>query len=210
MKKTLCILLTILAVLFGVLLILLIILFSWSAPKQYVTSDIADYGQYTGNYDNKSAQAFISSFFPEQIEDTFSDITYSYRAQKNDAYAFEAYLAFKIEDSDAYTAFVEKYTAGKECSEFRYDNTYDAYTLIDEFLPVTSDSQQTENMDDDIHIQYAKIGKILCAPNRQEVIFIALGVYDGGIVTTDFLTVYFDQFEIDPLEYAKHAVPVYY
>ena len=202
MKKTLTVSLVILAIVAVLIFVFVLALVSWAIPKQYTTTDIADYGIYKGNYDNKSVQEFINSFFPDEIEGVFSNVTYSYRAQKNDTYAFEAYLSFAIEDEQQYKAFVQEHTADLNQQEFRYDAAYQEYVVIDEFRP---SSQEYEN--EDIHIQYAKIGKILCCHEKQEVIFVALGVYDGGVVTTDFLCVYFDRFQIDPREYALHAIP---
>ena len=174
------------------------------APSQYVTTSVENYGQYIGNYDNKTVQAFITSFFPEKIEDYFANITYSYRAEKADSYAFEAYLSFNVEDEVVYNSVVETFTAGLKQSVFRYDNKYYEYVLVDEFLP-----NSEVNYDGYIHIRYAKIGKILCNPEKQEIIFVALGVYDGGVAKTNFLTVYFDRFDINPREYAEHAIPSY-
>lgn len=183
---------------------LILLIYTFSVPKQYMTNSVEDYGKYIGNYDNKSVQEFISSFFPEEIENSFSNVTYSYRAQKNDTYAFEAYLAFTIKDSNEYSSFVEKHTIGMNQSEFRYDGMYQEFTLVDEFLPSSQKNSKTG-----INIRYAKIGKILCCLENQEIIFVALGVYDGGVAKTDFLTVYFDRFKIDPWEYAEHAIPSY-
>jgi len=179
------------------------VLVFWAIPRQYVTTDIADYGKYKGNYDNKTVREFISSFFPDEIESDYSNVTYSYRAQKNDAYAFEAYLSFVIEDEMQYNAFVEEHTAGLNQQAFRYDAAYWEYVVIDEFDP----SSQYEN--GIVSIRYAKIGKILCNPEKQEVIFVAMGVYDGGVAKTDFLCVYFNRFQIDPKEYALHTIPAY-
>lgn len=203
MKKTSKILFVLLVIVAVLVLGFVAVLAFWAIPRQYVTTDIADYGTYKGNYDNKSVGEFITSFFPDEIESTFSDVQYSYRAQKNDAYAFEAYLSFVIEDEKHYNAFVEKYTAGLSQQEFRYDAAYQEYTVIDEFLP----SSEYEN--GVVSIRYAKIGKILCCPEKQEVIFVALGVYDGGVARTDFLCVYFNRFQIDPKEYALHTIPAY-
>ena len=174
--------------------------------RQYATTSVEDYGKYTGNYDNRTVQAFINSFFPDRLENTFSNINYSYRAQKYDTYAFEAYLSFNIEDDDLYQAAVATYTSGLPQSEFRYDSTYTQYSLVDKFSPGSLTGTNTT----DVYIQYAKIGKILCNPEQNEIIFVALGVYDGGVATTSYLTTYFDRFQIDPLEYAKHTVPQTY
>ena len=51
---------------------LVLIVFIWSVvPRQYVTTDLADYGNYVGNYDNQSVQKFITSFFPKEIQENF-------------------------------------------------------------------------------------------------------------------------------------------
>lgn len=186
------------------LILFAVIIFSFGHTKQYITTDISDYGKYIGNYDNESVKTFINSFFPDKIEDNFSDIVYSYRAQKNDAYAFEAYLSFTLPNMEQYNIFIESYTKGLAKSMFRYDESYWEYTVVDEFYP---DPPKNDNKD--IHIRYAKIGKILCCPEKQEVIFVAFGVYDGGVAKTDFLCVYFDRFHINPREYAIHTVPEY-
>jgi hypothetical protein len=206
MKKKLNSFLSILAILLIITAVLIalfvgVLIYSVCIPRQYVTTDIADYGKYTGNYDNKTVQAFIDSFFPEEIESTFSNVSYSYRAQKNDAYAFEAYLSFNVENDEHYRATVEKYTTGLQQSEFRYDGAYTQYLLVDKFSPGSIRNEDTS----DVNIRYAEIGKILCDPEKNEIIFVALGVYDGGIAKTDFLTVYFDRFQIDPLEYGGHV-----
>lgn len=192
------------AILLWISVLLAVMIFTYGYPKQYVTTDIADYGKYTGNYDDESVQEFITAFFPDEIESTFSDVQYSYRSQKNDAYAFEAYLSFTINNTEQYNAFVESHITELTKSNFRYDDSYWEYTVIDEFYP-----DPPEDGRNDIHIRYAKIGKILCCPDKQEVIFVALGVYDGGVVKTDFLCVYFERFQIDPREYAIYAVPAY-
>ena len=184
---------------------LVLIVFIWSVvPRQYVTTDLADYGNYVGNYDNQSVQKFITSFFPKEIQENFFNVTYSYRAQKNDAYAFEAYLEFTIENVREYEEFIEQNTSGLENKEFYYDESYTEYVISDEFYP-TNDTEENNNPQEnaDIHIQSAKIGKILCSKEDQRIIYIALGVYDGGISTTDFLSVYFNRFHINPREYNK-------
>lgn len=176
-------------------------------PRQYITTDISDYGNYVGNYDNKSVQEFVNSFFPEKLEDNFTDISYSYRAQKNDAYAFEVYLEFTIEDIDELNAFLEQYTFGITEKEFSYDSTYNEYVIADIFEPTNisqiEDAELEEIDYEKTHIRYAKIGKILYSSSEQKFIFVALGVYDGGIATTDFLCTYFERFDINPLEYSE-------
>ena len=70
-------------------------------PKQYATSDINDYGHYIGNADNQFASKYISAFFPEIIESSFTDVTYSYRAKIWANNAIEANQELVIEDEIA-------------------------------------------------------------------------------------------------------------
>ena len=74
----------------------------------YETNDITDYGIIKGNYDNDSPKKFVSSFFPENIEAYFSDVTYHYKAKKGDTYAYEMYLEFVIQDTEQYAFFLSK------------------------------------------------------------------------------------------------------
>lgn len=56
-------------------------------------------------------------------------------------------------------------------------------------------------------ILYAKIGKILYSPEEQRIIYVAIGVYDGGGIGTNYLNVFFERFQIDPIEYEQTASP---
>ena len=169
------------------------------SSKQYITTELSDYGKYTGNYDNEFPQEFITSFFPNTIENRFSDIKFEYRAQKKDTYAFEAYLEFRIEDPAEFQAFIDEHV-GKNVSDFFYDANFKEYVIADELGLIVLDLE-TSKADGFYHIQHAKIGKILYSEKTQQIIYIALGVYDGGVVTTDFLCNYFDRFDIEPYHY---------
>ena len=182
---------------------------------QYSTTDLSDYGNYTGNYDNGSVQNYINSFFPEEISDTFEDVTYSYRAEKGDTYAYEAYLEFTINDPEEYASLVKQYAAGRPSKPFAYDTAFVEYTINDKFLPCTHFEENGEvkqitgyiekpiHSDNVVkcHIEAATIGKILCNSKEQRVIFVAIGVLDGGAVDTEFLSVYFTRFNIKPWNY---------
>ena len=169
--------------------------------KPVVTTDLDDYGKYTGNYDNDFPNEFITSFFPEKIEDNFSNVKYSYRARKGDTYAFEAYLEFQIDDPSEFQSFVENY-AGGYSPDFHYDPSFKEYTIADIFEP-TSLSNESNSNETNCSIRYAKIGKILYSEETHTIIFVAIGVYDGGVVNTDFLCEYFNRFGIDPREYSN-------
>ena len=166
-------------------------------PRLYSTTDINDYGKYVGNYDNKSVKEFVTSFFPEEIEDDFTDVRYSYRARKGDAYAFEAYLEFRIEDTSAFKTYIADKTGGNAV-DFEYDSDFKEYIISDNFELVDSDDGSASTS-----IGYARIGKILYSEKEQRIIYVALGVYDGGFADTDYLCVYFNRFGIDPFEYEE-------
>lgn len=77
--------------------------------------------------------------------------------------------------------------------KFKYNSDFKEYVVFDEFQLVGEESKS---------IRGAKIGKILYSEKDQRIIYVAVGVYDGGMVTTDFLCQYFDRFDIDPTKYA--------
>ena len=179
------------------------------AVKQYETTSIEDYGEYKGNYDNKTVNKFITSFFPEKIEPTFENVKYVYRAKRFDAYAFEAWLEFDIQDEDAFQTYVDTVTKGEQLQTFVYDNTYSEYVIADSF-ELHPNAQSDIDPADGYSISYAMIGKILINDEENKIIYIALGVYDGGGVRTDFLREYFTRFNIDPLQYDQGSESEFY
>lgn len=184
----------------AVLVFVAIIVIALPRPEQYVTTDTAEYGNYIGNYDNETVQSFITSFFPNTLEPIFSDITYSYRAQKFDTYAYEAYLEFTIENPAVFQSYVAQYK-DLATTKFPYDDSFYEHTIADEFDPVGTST--TVGSTDSVSISWAKIGKVLISYEQQRIIYVALGVYDGGGARTDFLCVYFNRFNIDPLSYGN-------
>ena len=167
-------------------------------PRQHVTSDIEHYGHYTGNVDNQYAKEYIEEIFPEKIEEYFTDITYSYRAQNYANYAFEAYLEFTIEDKNTYEDYTNAITDGLVGQPFRYDSSYMEYTLDDELTVYPNDKEACE-------IDCAWIRKVLCNPDEHRVIFVALAAWDAWEARTDFFCVYFNRFDIDPTEYTSKS-----
>lgn len=174
----------------------------FATPRQYITTDFNEYGNYIGNYNNEIPQEFINSFFPDAIEDNYTNVRYEYRAQKNDTYAYEAYLEFEITDSTEFQAFITKHI-GNNASDFPFDPSFKEYVI--------SDKMGIRKYPDDsglpgYSIQEAKIGKILYSEETQRIIFVAIGVYDGGFVSTDFLCNYFNRFHIDPAQHPNVKV----
>ena len=168
-------------------------------PKQYATSDINNYGNYIGNVDNQFASKYISAFFPENIESSFTDVTYSYRAQNLGNYAFEAYLEFVIEDEKAFHEFISGKTSGLECKEFSYDPNFVEYTLDDMLDISVIDGEDDQNRKISIH--NARIGKILCNAEEHRFIFVAMAMRDAWDAYSDYFCCYFDRFNIDPTKY---------
>ncbi len=173
------------------LLCMLLLIRDAAYPRQFYTTNISDYGMYVGNYDNDFPEEFISSFFPEEIEENFFNVKYSYKAQKGDSYAFEAYLEFQIVNKEEFQSYISD-KIGNSAVNFKYDSDFKEYVLSDDFQLNDEGSKS---------IRGAKIGKILYSEKDQRIIYVAIGVYDGGMVTTDFLCKYFDRFAIDPIKY---------
>lgn len=190
----------IISVSFWALIIVLIVgALLLTKPKQYATSDINNYGNYIGNADNQFASKYISAFFPEIIESSFTDVTYSYRAQNLGNYAFEAYLEFVIEDEKAFHEFISGKTSGLECKEFPYDPNFVEYTLDDMLDIDVIDGEDKQNRQ--IWISTARIGKILCNAEEHRIIFVAMAMRDAWDAYSDYFCCYFDRFNIDPTKY---------
>lgn len=168
----------------------------------YEIDSVEKYGVILGNYDNDTPSEFINSFFPTIIEDSFHDVTYHYKAIKGDTYAFEAYLEFVIPDAMEYAEYVSNYEKNGICSTFIYDKSFKEYPISNEFVLVSSNDTDVEN---GRYISIAKIGKILFSDDEQRVIYVAIGMHDGGGATTDELGFFFKRFNIDPTEYEKQA-----
>lgn len=156
----------------------------------YETNDLAEYGNIVGNYDNEQPKEFIFSFFPEAIDEQFADVCYHYKAIKGDTYAYEAWLEFTIPDKTQFASYVNEIKYRKEAAPYMRDEIYTEHIFSDE-LYLTQD-------DGKFWIQYAELGKILVSENTQKIIYVAIGVYDGGGVTTEQLSYYWDYFCIEP------------
>lgn len=158
----------------------------------YETNNIEDYGIITGNYNNESPKIFVGTFFPERIQPHFSEVNYHYKAIKGDTYAYEMWLEFVIEDKSHFDNYVSTITQNRTAAPFAHDGLFDEY-IIAEDLDIEK-SVDGENYS----IEYAKLGKILVSPSEQRIIFIALGVLDGGYANTNDLNYYWSRFNIEP------------
>ena len=165
----------------------------------YETNDIADYGVVKGNYDNKRPEKFVSSFFPEKIEEYFSDVTYHYKAKKGDTLAFEMYLEFVIQDTEEFNNFIANTVGDDICESFYYDPSYQVYYLSNYYHLGNHDEDRPPT------IGYASVGLVLFSEEKQQIIFFAHGMYDGDGATVDEFNYFFNKFAIDPLEFEKYS-----
>ncbi|MBO5078640.1 MAG: hypothetical protein J6B67_03025 [Oscillospiraceae bacterium] len=190
-------------VLIGVILVIISLFLCFLLrDRTYETTDIANYGKYIGNYDNQSAEEFITSFFPQRIETFFSDVKYVYRAKQLDSYAYEAFLEFSIEDEALFREYVSNATEYAQLTPFEYDSSFMECNISD-FIEFRAYFDADDVGPARYHIGYASIGKILINQSENRLIYVAIGVYDGGGVHTAFLREFFTRFNIDPGEYAQ-------
>ena len=194
-------------------IIILLLVFSsiWFSAKKsppedycYSTTNVADYGNYTGTNNNHIVKTIISSFFPEEIPNFSENVNYSYRADNINSYGFEAYLELMMPDSDIFYDYVEDIGSKNRWMNFSFDPSY-RVLILDNQLDIDEDSLASPESNFYHPIERAKIRIILINPETQTVIFWALGVYDGGAIGTNFLNSFFDRFDIDPVIYELTA-----
>lgn len=173
-------------------------------PKYTEKTAASDYGHYDGTGADGFVTQYIQSFFPAEIEENFSDVKYSYKAENTDTYGFEAYLEFTIEDETEFQAYISNITSEGNWKDFIYAPGYKEYCIED---VIDLDIDETDDPSSLFYRQivYAKIRKILYSPEEQRIIYVAIGVYDGGGIGTNYLNVFFDRFQIDPVEYEQTA-----
>ena len=171
----------------------------WSYTK---TTNIEDYGNYTGTAKDSYVQAFIQSYFPEDIDSNISDITYSYCAEGADTYGFEVYLEFTIANKAAFERYIVELSKLGEWGEFAFDPSFMECEIRDgfELVGVKPGEERTVH-----YIDAASVKKVLYCEQTQTVIYWGLGMYDGGYGDTEHFCAFFDRFNIDPQEYEKQA-----
>ena len=195
-----------LATIFGIIgaialsIVFVIWLVTLEDGKVYETDDIADYLTITGNYDNDRPESFIRSFFPAEIKASFSDVKYHYKAKKFDTYAYEAYLEFVIEDKAEYETFVSSVLKKEESRCFAYDTSFFEYTVSHTYeIWEALYEGETEG---DLVLETAEVGKILYSDKEQRLIFVAIGMFDGGGAHAEEFDRFLNRFDISPKEFA--------
>lgn len=192
-------------VIVAVIVVVLCVVVSLICPQKriYETNSIRDFGRYVGNYNNDTPSAFINSFFPSQLSDDYSEVEYHYKAKRLDTYSYEVYLGFCITDSNQFSEFLEGIiTKHGNPTEFAYDNTFEEFNISNVYN-IASNKEISGY--DTYRILNAQIGKILISRESQRIIFVAIGLHDGGGTDTSELCYFFNKFDIDPREYANSS-----
>ena len=188
-----------------VLIVIALLILVLSIPPKYTErTAISDYGHYDGTGVDSFTSQYIQSFFPKEIEDFFSDVEYSYKAENIDTYGFEAYLEFTIEDESKFLEYISEITDEENWQNFAYASGYKEYSIENVF---ELDIDETDDPSSIFYRQiiHAKIRKVLYSQEEQRIIYIAIGVYDGGGTGTNYFNTFFERFQIDPEEYEQTA-----
>lgn len=167
----------------------------------YETDDIADYGTITGNRKDDTAEEFIFSFFPEALDESFSDITYHYTAERNsEPYTYEIYLEFVIKDPVEFSAFIQPYVDGS--MPFIFDDSFMEQKISNQLRV-----HWGEKSEDSTYISNALMGKVMYSTKEQRVIFYALGVHDTHDADITEFGYFVDRFGINWVEFESTSDP---
>ena len=162
------------------------------------TTDIAQYGIYTGTPHDDVVSSQITSFFPETIEESFTEVNYSFKTTNLGGYAYEAYLEFVIEDPDLFAEHISK-IGDVQWKPFSVDSSYLEYNLSDE-MNLSFESALSTDEESVYIFTGTDFRKILYNPDEQRMIYVAIGVFGSGATTKDF-RVFFERFDTDAVEF---------
>ena len=109
-------------------------------------------------------------------------------------------MEFVIEDENAFSSFLNRYVDTADAEPFLYDNSLLEYSISNVIR-----IQKPANESGAYAISYAEIGKILYSTDEQRIIFVAIGVYDGGGTDTSELDYFFSKFQINCANYQNNA-----
>ena len=185
----------------------------YNRPYSYQTSSVDDYGQFPGQSE-KYMTEYIGRFFPNELSDDFTEVTYCFTRSDIDTYSFEAYLEFTISDSEAFREHVANAVTGLEENIFSFDETFREYVLSSPENPsylcdciLLGDHYSDEDTGEMLYyIEFADISKILVNYEEQRVIYVALALHDGGGTDTGLLGTFFRRFGISPKDYEAYTV----
>lgn len=186
---------------------LCVIIFTWGVGFQetgvffsLVQTDPRVYNRHIGNLDNKTPEIFFQSFFPPEIEDFYSNVSYRYKAQIPGSYACEKWLEFSFLNQQQFEEYYQNLKQYGEPQAFPYNGQYEVW-IISNTLNLYERS--TKHIPTTLSIGEAKIGLILCDHQNQHFVYAALMVSDGGTAAVDDLNYMFEKLNISPSEYAQ-------
>ena len=199
-----------LLVVLAVLITLIIVWAECWSMDDYQLNGIENYGQYPGVRED-IAEKYIYSFLPENIPERATNVDYHFASNTWDAYGFEVYLEFTLEDPEVYCSYVAQVTADMVEQPFAYDTQFTEYIFVNNAGVVCDQFSLTsgqKNNEQEANATYYSINdacilKILANSNEQRIIFVSLHVADGGASDTMLLGKYLNRFQINPIEYEK-------
>lgn len=163
---------------FTALIVLLLLaglcMLSGCLPKPSITeySDISDYGVTKGTGSLKSnyqAKKEFQSFFPAEINPSFENVKYHYKAIDHFTFAFEASLEFKISNPELFSEYIATIALLGEFKVFPYDEAYLEYLPVKNCLylcePDPKNAEEGEGTEY-YCIETARIERILINPTR--------------------------------------------
>ena len=177
-------------------------------PEPRITeySDIGDYGVIKGTGSLKSnyrAKKEFQSFFPAEIDPSFEDVKYHYKAIDDFTFAFEASLEFRISDPERFSEYVAAIAPLEEFQEFPYDEAYLEYLPVKNCLylcePDPEDAWEGEGTEY-YCIETARIERILIDPSDHQILYYLVIVKADYRTKTTDLDDFFSRFDIDPKE----------
>ena len=182
-------------VLLCVFLIFTLLIFTNSLPPPgYQTTDVSLYRVYPKRFDVKIVE-LAHRVFPAEIEEHFENVSYSVYYDPWFG-GSEMWLEFTIQDPVLYLAHKAEVLSGNETTPFRYDDSFEAYTIEGALYKTTTSQGQ-------VYVFYADFLQVLFCDESQTVVYSALSIKHTEYLPSDF--VYFERFSIDVSE-----LPSYY
>ena len=115
---------------------LCLIIFTWGVGFQetgvffdLVQENPRVYNRHIGNLDNRTPEVFFQSFFPPEIEASYSNVSYRYKAQIPGAYACEKWLEFSLADQQQFENHYQNLKQYGEPQVFLYNDQYDVWII---------------------------------------------------------------------------------
>jgi len=183
----------------GLFVLIILLALSGCKYESYQTSDVADYGIIKGNTDNAAVEKLFQEMFPKTIESSFKNVVYQYHAEEGDTISCEIFLSFQFSDKKEYGNYVATIAEGTEERAFPYGENWIEYSIADTLRIHKSDSASYDCVD------YADVRHILVNPQTQTIVYSLIRVLDGGGTRVSDISIFFNHFGIDPVEYASRT-----